>query len=221
MEAIIRGRVRHAEQTNYGNGADEQIQLDQEGSQLIAPTLPPLARRVSLGRSYWASTTTAAAPVTAIPTTAALIGLMNGENDDGPSYVIDSVFMFVVANTAAIQPLCILANVSIAPVLTLIADTIAPRALLANRKYRGNARVAVGITLDGTSGVAANWMSLGQSVAAQNTPQIGTAIEVNVGGGIVIPPKGLLGLSVLAGAATASSVQVGMRWHEVILPRNQ
>lgn len=189
------------------------------GETLVAQGLPPNTMLTSLGRSYWASTTTAAAPVIAIPTTAALIGLWNGESGaQAKSYVIDSVFVVVVAATAAVQAVGILANVSTQGVQTALANTITPRGLLANRPYVGTARVAVGITLDATNGVAANWMPLGTSSAPSNTTQIGQTLDIDVKGEIIIPPGGQLALSVLSGAATASSVQVGVRWHELYLP---
>jgi hypothetical protein len=90
--------------------------------------------------------------------------------------------------------------------------------MLANRAYDGSARVAVGITIDADNGVAANWQPLGSSPAHQNTPQIGTTLDVDLKGKIILPPGGQLALTVLAGAATATSVQLGVRWHELVLP---
>lgn len=218
MDTTSHGRVRHNAIPAFGEGTDNPLQLNMRGEQIVANAMPLNAQLVSMGGSYQASTTTAAAPVIAVPTTAALLGLWNGENDNGKSYVIDSIFAYVVANTAAVQSMGLLANVSIQPVLTALANTIAPRALRANRPYVGAARVAVGITLDAASGVASNWFPMGQSVANSNTPQIGQIIEVPVNGLIILPPKGQLALTVLAGAATASSVQLGVRWHEMQLP---
>ena len=218
MESKIKLSVRGSQQPNYPEGVDEQPQLNNRGEQIVVNGLPMLAQVVAAGNSYWASTTTAATPVIVVPTTAALIGLWNGENDNGKSYIIDSVFAVFVANTAAIQGTGILVNVALQRVDTALANTITPRNLYSTLGYRGKGRVAVGITLDAANGIAANWVPWGASIAAQNTPQIGTVVEAPINGAIVLPPKGQLALSVLAGAATASSVQVGLRWHEVILP---
>lgn len=218
IEARVMMEVRGSAQPNWSEGCEQQPLLTNHGHQLVTQGMPDLTAIVSRGSSYWASTTTAAAPVTAIPTTAALLGLYNGEQDNGKSYVIDSVFVVQVAVTAAIQNVGILANLSMAQITTAIANTITPRPLRANAAYRGNARVAVGITLNATDGVAANWLPIGSTGAGQNTLQIGTIVDIDVKGGIIVPPKGQLSLSALAGAATASSIQIGVRWHEVILP---
>ena len=218
MESKMLGWVRGGAVPNYGEGTETELALTNLGGAFVAQELPPLTGTVARGRSYWASTTTAAAPVIAIPTTAALIGLWNGEPDNGKSYVIDSVFVVQVAVTAAVQNVGILANVSQAQIATAIANTITPRSLRAGLGYSGAARVAVGITLNAADGVAANWMPIGTTPSPSNTLQIGTVVDYDVGGRIIIPPKGQLSLSALAGAATASSIQIGMRWHEVILP---
>src|SRR3990167_4890132 len=99
LESLIRGVVRRGGRPNYGDGAREAPGLTPGGDLLVAAGLPPLAALVALGDSYWARTTTAAAPVTAIPTDAALIGLWNGEPDGGKSYVIDSVFCVITTAT--------------------------------------------------------------------------------------------------------------------------
>jgi hypothetical protein len=193
--------------------------LTNRGDQFVALGLPPLTAITAAGNSYWASTTTAAAPVVAIPTTAALLGLWNGEPDTGKSYIIDSIFLVQVAITAAVQNVGLLVNISQAQIPTAIANTITPRPLRAGLPYRGAARVAVGITLNATDGVAANWMPMGLTPSPSNTLQIGTVIDYDVAGRIIIPPKNQLSLTALAGAATASSVQLGVRWHEAILPQ--
>jgi hypothetical protein len=220
MLTTVQMAVRGSQQPNYAEGSDEQPQLNTRGEQIVAQGLPPLAQLVSLGNSYQAATTTAAAPVIAIPTTAALIGLWNGEQDDGKSYVIDSVFAFVVASTVAQQSLSILGNLSMAQIPTAIANTITPRSLRAGQAYRGSARIAVGITLNATDGVAANWFPIGNNPPqiAGATNNIGTMLEWDCKGMFVIPPKNQFSLTVLSAAATATSVQVGFRWHELKLP---
>jgi hypothetical protein len=218
IDARVMMGIRGSAQPNFAEGDEHQPLLTNLGHQLVAQGVPNLTAITGRGNSYWARTATAAAPVTAIPTTAALIGLYNGEPDNGKSYIIDSVFVIQTAVTGAVHNVGILANISTAQITTAIANTIAPRCLRAGAAYRGNARVAVGITLNADDGVAANWMPIGSTGPAQNTLQIGTVVDVDVKGGIIIPPKGQLSLSALAGAATATSIQIGVRWHEVILP---
>jgi hypothetical protein len=42
-------------------------------------------------------------------------------------------------------------------------------------------------------------------------------VDVDVKGLMILPPGGQLALTALAGAATAASVQLGIRWHEMKL----
>jgi hypothetical protein len=214
--------VRSPLETNYPEAVDEQPLIDAQGRQARSEGLPPLTQLVSHGSSYQVRTTTAAAPVTAIPSTACLLGLWNGEPDNGKSYIIDSVFLVRVATSAAFQEATILANVSIATIPTAIANTLTPRPLAGNRVgYGGNARVAVGITLAAVAGGATtNWFPVGSSGhnIAGGATNLGGTLEVDCKGRFIIPPKGQFSLSVIAPVATASSVQVGVRWHEVLLP---
>lgn len=218
MNVKVLVNSRGSAQPNFAEGTDISLQSSNKGALIVTDDLPQRTWLVNAGNSYQASTTTAAAPVTAIPTTAALIGLWNGEPDGGKSYVIDSVFAIWVANTAAVQNLGILGNMSLGYIPTAIANTITPRPLRGGIGYRGAARVAVGITLNATDGVASNWFPIGPSVANTNTPQIGCALDVDCQGRYIVPPGNQFSLTAIAGAATASSVQIGLRWHEVMLP---
>lgn len=211
--------VRGSQQPNYAEGDEVQIAGNSRGAAMVANDFPLLTTIVAAGNSYWASMASGGAPVTAIPTTAALFGLYNGEPDNGKSYIIDSIFAVQIVITAAIQNIGILANISQAQITTAIANTITPRSLRGNLPYRGAARVAVGLTLNASDGVASNWMPIGNTGPGQNTLQIGTVVDVDVKGLIIIPPKGQLSLSALGGAATAASVLLGCRWHEAILPQ--
>jgi hypothetical protein len=159
--------------------------------------------------------------VTAIPSTACLLGLWNGEPDNGKSYIIESVFAMRIVTSAAFQEMTILTNVSLQPIPTAIANTLTPRCLSGNRiGYGGNARVAVGITLAAAAGgVASNWFPVGNTYQiASGATNLGGTREVNVQGRYIIPPKGQFSLSVIAPVATASSIVCGVRWHEAILP---
>lgn len=218
MNAEVLMRVRGSSRQNMAEGLDAQPHLNNRGEQIIAAGLPPLAQIVSQADSWWVRATSGAAPVVAIPTTAALFGLWNGEADGGKSIIIDSVIVMQIVVTAAIQNVGVLANISTQKVTTPLANTLTPRGLLANRAYGGKARVAVGITLDATIGVADAWMPLGQTGPGQNTLQVGTILDFDVKGGIILPPGGQLALTAIAGAATAASVLLGVRWHEAQLP---
>lgn len=218
MDTTIQAEVRGSAQPNMGEGVIGNVMMNNRGELLTTQGLPPLTSIVNRGASWWARTSTAAAPVVAIPTTAALIGIWNGEPDSGKSYVIDSVFVIQVAVTAAVQNIGILANISLSKIPTAIANTIAPLPLKGGARYGGAAKIAVGITLNAEDGAVANWMPLGPTPSPSNTLQIGTIVDYDVKGKIIIPPGGQFSLSALAGAATATSIQIGFRWHEVMMP---
>lgn len=206
----------------YPEGVDEQPLMDRLGQQISSFGTRDYAQLVSQGHCYQARATTGAAPVTAIPSTACLLGLWNGEPDNGKSYVILSVFVCRIATSAAFQECTILTNCSLQTIPTAIANTIIPRPMAGNRiGYGGNARVAVGITLAAAAGGATtNWHPAGCSAhqIASGAANTGGGYEVDVKGRYIIPPKCQFSLSVIAPVATAASVSVGVRWAEVVLP---
>jgi hypothetical protein len=206
--------VRNSNIPDFADGDRQPLLGNKRGELLVAAGLPPLAEVVSRGNS-WFVMGAAAAPVVATPTTASLLLLWNGSADR--VYVIDSVFLVQVVITAAIQNVGILANVNTQKVTTAPTKDLTPLALYGGRKYSGDAVVDEGATLDATNGAAANWMPLGSTGPGQNTLQIGTIVDVDVKGLIILPPGGQLALTALAGAATAASVQLGIRWHEMKL----
>jgi hypothetical protein len=206
--------VRESDMPLYSDGQAHSPLLNHRGDLLVAQSLPPRAELVSRGHS-WFVKGAAAAPVVATPTTASLLLLWNGSSDR--VYVIDSVFLVQVVVTAAIQNVGILANIAKQKVTTAPTNDLTPLPLYGNRKYAGEAIVDEGATLDAVNGVAAAWMPLGSTGPGQNTLQIGTIVDVDVQGLIILPPGGQLALTALAGTATAASVQLGVRWHELKL----
>lgn len=220
LEASIRGRVRgNGSRPMYGDGSPQPFDITPGGEQIVAAGLPQNAALVSLGNSWIAMDPTPRAPVVAVPTTAALIGLWNGEPEGtGKSYIIDAVVLLVAANTAAVQNHGILFNNAFQRVDTAIANTLTPRGMRGLRVYNGNGRVAVGLTLDATNGIAANWFPCASSFANSNTPQIGQTLFHPLNGSIIVPPKGQISLTCIAGATTASSVNLGLVWHEAYVP---
>lgn len=215
LEVLNTANVRGLAPLNAGQDTEDELQINNRGDSLVAIALPELTEIVRLNESYWAKSL-ASAPVVAIPTTASLFTLYNGNLAGGKCVVIDSLFMHVVAVTAAIQGWGIITCLS-KVVQAVQAQSIIPNCLKAGKNtYSGNVTCGTQ-AMDAVSGVVGNWMPIGASPSPQNTLQIGTTIEVPVKGMIIIPPTHSMGVSVLAGAATASSVQVGCRWHEVQL----
>lgn len=208
--------VRESAMPLYSDGQVKSPQLNHRGELVVAQGLPSRAEIVSRGHSWWAKSA-ATTPVVAFPTDACLVSLWNGSPDR--VYLIDSVFVVQIVVTAAVQNVGIIANLSKIPVTTAPAATVTKANI--NPMYGNLGYAGMGIvgapTLDGTSGVAANWQPLGSTGPAQNTLQIGTVVDHDCLGRFVVPPGGLFALSALAGAATANSIQLGVRWHEVKL----
>lgn len=219
MDAKLLAAVRRIQRPDYGGEmALQQVQMNNGGELLVAAALPPHAT-VTLRGDSWVAKTAARAPVTAIPTTAYLLNLYNGEALGGKSYIIDSVFLMQVAVTAAIQNVGILYNVSYKPSsLVAPAGGVTPIGLFGGKQYGGKGLITDNSTLDATNGIAPNWFPAGLSPSAQNTLQIGTSVDWDCGGRIIIPPGGSFSVTGLAGAATATSIQMGFRWHEILLP---
>lgn len=211
IELPVRGVI-----PNFGEGVQAPPMLTSAGEQLVAQGLPALASIVAAGDS-WMARTTALAPVIAIPSTAALFALYNGEAQK--SLIIDSAFLTVVVVTAAVQGHGLLMNVSTAKSATAPAGTaLTPLPMRANQAFSGAEQAMHTATLTAAAGGAAtNWVPIGRGTVPSNTLQIGSCIDVPLGN-IIIPPGGIFALTALAGAATAASVHVGCRWHKRILP---
>lgn len=216
MDASIMAEVRAGQPVNFTDG-ESLAQINNRGDLLVAQSVPIGVELARLGNSYMAQTA-AVAPVVAVPTTATLISLYNGETGlQAKSYIIDSLFVMQVVVTAAIQNVGILVNQAFSPP-TVPTGTITPRCLRGLKNYGGAARVGAAVAIDATNGVVGNWFPWGSTGPGQNTLQVGTILDVPADGKLIVPPGGLLALTAIAGTATASSVILGLRWHEVLVP---
>lgn len=161
-------------------------------------------------------TATAVAPVVAIPTTTALLSLWNGEATGGKTYFVDSVYVLTVASTAAAQVPTVLGMVNKA-LQAAIANTLTVAGLRAGAGVYatggGLARGAVNTTVtdDGWHAFGANPPIPGA------TNNIGSCAEARLDGLVVLPPGGQFNISAIAPVATATSIQIGVRWYEVQL----
>lgn len=162
-------------------------------------------------RSFIAATTTAVAPVAAIPTTAAHFALWNGESAGGKSYTITSVAMTDIASAAAALVLQMLANNLTGPI-PVLSGTVAqgPRGLdgiLGGSK----AQVASAVTIP-NSGL---WHPVGQSVnAGAATATIGMGTYQKVRGIYTVPPGGLFAMAVLCSAVGSATCSLYVTWEE-------
>ena len=112
MEVKALGRIRKLlEGVDAGSpGDDEQLALNPQLEQLIAPGSSPYGEIVRLGRAFYTGTTTAVASVVALPTTAVALALYNNDVDGGRSLIIDWVAAINIVAGAATGQSEIIAN---------------------------------------------------------------------------------------------------------------
>lgn len=205
----------------YNTSASQESQLvnNNRGDLNIAQSLPPYAELVRMGNTWSMRTATASAfnAVAALPTTLAAAILYNGEAAGGKSYVIHSAWCTTIVTAAAATQYSLLAQVTPSPLGVATAPThSATTTLLTSRSgkaaYAGLARRAVNVTTFFTDG----WDVLGTQGggAAAN---IGLGVFADLGGSIIIPPGGAIGLNVIAGTVNTAGMVVGLCWSELLL----
>lgn len=205
----------------YNTSASQESQLvnNNRGDLNIAQSLPPYAELVRMGNTWSMRTATASAfnAVAALPTTLAAAILYNGEAAGGKSYVIHSAWCTTIVAAAAATQYSLLAQVTPSPLGVATAPThSATTTLLTSRSgkagYAGLARRAVNVTTFFTDG----WDVLGTQGggAAAN---IGLGVFADLGGSIIIPPGGAIGLNVIAGTVNTAGMVVGLCWSELLL----
>lgn len=205
----------------FANNAGQEIQslYNGRGDLLMAPSLPPYSELVRMGRTWTMRTATASAfnAVAALPTTLGAAILYNGEAAGGLSYVIHSIFCTTIVTAAAATQYSLLAQVLPSGLGAATAPThSATTTLLTSRSgkaaYNGLAKRAVNVTTFFTDG----WEVVGTlgGFAAAN---VGAGIYADIGGSIIIPPAGALGMNVVAGTVNTAGMIVGCTWSEVQL----
>lgn len=213
MMMKIAGRVRGFFAGNYPeNREDEQLHINPRGDQIVSLGLPALAELVRLGDSWQVKNVTAAAALTAVPTTTAGLTLWNGEPATGKVYVIDSIAVAeIVVDATQQNQLAIWCMNNKTPV-TAPTDAASPIASLSGKTYGGKARTVVGGTV-----VNDAWFPVGNSVPGAATVAGGSwrTTDVPLNGMHIVPPGGAFNLAASKIAATASQLHFTIRWHEV------
>lgn len=212
----IVGRVRGLMAGNYPeNREDEQFHLTPLGDQQMVQGLPERAEIVRHGDS-WQAIRTSYTALTALPTTAFIMSIWNGEPDNGKSYVIDSVFsMKIAVDTIQVDSIGLFVQLVRPPVAPVTDAGLAIVSLSGRKSYDGRARL-----VEGGTAISGRWDLLGDS--PQNAPALaGTAWQmwdVSVYGKYIVPPGGVFGFHRAEVTATANKFRAGFRWHEVRLP---
>lgn len=211
--------VRGAAAGNYPEMSRVPINANNRGDQIVVQGLPALTEVVRMGNSYQAITGTAAAALTAIPTTVALVTVWNGEPAMGRSYVIDSVFWTkIIVDTTQVEagPTMFCMNNTANPIAA-ITGSLTPVSLSGRRNYAGLGLVGVGQTVTNNT-----WFPCGTTSAGIVPAIAGSgwqAADYDLRGMYIVPPAGAFSIGLAEITATASKFQLGMRWHEVQLLR--
>jgi len=217
MEIKMMARVRQLLQAidQRSPGDEESLGLSEQGELLVALATSAYGETVRAGRAFEAHTTSAVAAVVAVPTTANLVSIWNGEPDDGKLFIIDRVWALMAASAATAGQAGIIGCLGQTRVASLAVTALAVNAL--NGMGGKDTRVVTSVAaLDAVTGVAANWRVLpgqtgGIHVGAAATP--GMFINAQVDGRIILPPGRLFAVHVFADAV-GSTFTVGIEWHE-------
>lgn len=212
----IGARVRGADAGAYTENRDtEQFHIESGGSQDIVQALPPQAEIVRLGDS-WQVLGAASTGLTAVPTTAGLLTLWNGEPGNGKFYAIDSVTATkVIVDVTTNDVATVWAQVIRPPMATPTDAALAIRSLSGRYTYGGRGRtVATSTTLTN------RWESIGQipNPTAAIAGGVWSQADIPLLGRFIIPPGAAFTLHASEVTATASTFRFSIRWHEIMMP---
>ena len=206
----------------YGSGNEEtQIELSQQGEQLIAFSAAPYQEITRQGRTYWCNTgSTPVASVIAMPTTAATFSIFNNESDGGRSYIIDQVWMIVTAQANASIPQAnmvgCMGQVRAAVPADLKAATVIQKTTNGGVKLDSRARINLAVGLTAETGFAGNWAPIGSTINAAVSALPGFQQVVNLDGQYIVQPGRYFALHCVS-SVTAVTCAMGIVWTEKYL----
>ena len=218
MTAIgrILGRVRGLIPNNSPeNREDEEFHITPTGEADIVQGLPELTEIVRHGDS-WQMMGAASTGLVAVPTTAGLLTLWNGEPGNGKVYVIDSIACTkVIIDVTTNDYFTVWYQGTMPPIAAPTNAGLAIVSLSGKPNYGGRARsVATSATL------ANRWVNIGSSSPGAQVVG-GSAwqqVDVNLMGRCVCVPGSSITVSASEITATASTFRFTIRWHEVQIP---
>lgn len=211
LSSLLLGRRK----SGAGEGLDYPVYVNEASELLVAQGLPKYTELTRQSNGWNVMTSTAFAPVAAVPTTTAALEVHN-PSGSANNLVVADLFAFQLLSTAATQTYAIWAQVTVAKAApTAAALTIASR--------NGQAAVtgATGsfvVPAVGTTVVANGWRPYGPVQAwgtAAATP--GNSLVANVDGALIVPPGRSLCVTVVGSLATASTFQVGAGFYMAAL----
>lgn len=194
-----------------GLGGSIEAQADKFGNLYTRTALPDYAYLVNSG-CVWRAKSVATACVVAVPTTASIFTLQNNEADGGKSYVIIDLFAMSVVMEATFQQAHLIYVVNNTKVAAQTASLTPVNARARSGTYNGAAILAA----PGANVVDTGWFPAGMNATTVLVSLPGQALYQRMDGLIVVPPGGLIGVSVM-GADVTNTYHVGATWAEVAL----
>lgn len=200
---------------------DQQATVNDQLELLMANAASPYGEVTRVGRAFETHTTTAIAAVVALPTTAAMLSMWNGEPDNGRSYVVDRVWgLRIVSTTAIASQASLIGCLGQTRVTTLgAASGLARNALNGNGGADSKSTTFLNaVALDAVTGVTGNWRVLpgqtgGLKISAGAATVGGDFVNAEVNGRIIIPPGRAFGVHVFA-PLVGETFLCGIEWHE-------
>jgi hypothetical protein len=194
---------------NGTTAAQGQIQLNQNGDQLVSFGMAPYTEAVRRGISWATMSTSAVAALVVRPSTTAAFEIFNGYSLGGKSLVIDRLFWFELVSITLAEAASGWAAVT-AGKAAVTSGSFAVRGS-SGKPYGGSVIAAAGTTV-----VDSGWfpwanLVMARPVTAAITP-MGVAIaEVN--GRLIVPPQSSLCLHAVASVVGQTFTQ-GASWFE-------
>ena len=211
---LIEGNVRSlVVPTNTNEASPGIATVDPRGALYVSQDLPERAQLARLGGTVIMRTDEVAC-VTAIPTVTAAHTLWNGESPGGKSYVIDKVTWTCTTSNAAASAFSLVAVVNKASTATApsTADTQAQTVYTTGKGYAGKAKTSHTVTV-----VDDVWFPIGISFVTALTATVGSQLEANINGAIVLAPGYVMGVSCVAQSTTGKG-KLAFWFHEVQIP---
>jgi hypothetical protein len=217
MDANILAKVRGTRHGLSPDGSDKRIEVTPEGLVVVAAGQLPGTEVTRFGTSWWAKNTTAAAALTAMPTTTSGLTIYNNSvAGSGLSFVIDSVAVAEIVVDATQQNQTALWVACGRNFTAPTAGTYAIGSFTGIKTYSGTAIVKEAAT---TVVADSPWMPVGNAAPLAAAVAGGTfkVTDVDLQGKFIVPAGGAFHLAASKLAATASQLFYCIRWHELAM----
>ncbi len=198
-----------------GSGQQVDLKVSRDGDLRIAQYLPEYTMLAAAGKIFAADTTggTSAIPVVAAPTNSPEWGLYNANVQGGPHLVILKVSTTVESGLSGLGlSLFICSAIGAQTVVAANASGCVIRNLGGSLSLP-NAFITSNPTLLGTQ---ASWI-IAEAADQINSDGVGSGVVADIDGYIIVPPKGICGLEVVAETGTTVKYDLSFIFAEVQL----